>query len=452
MNISIARDEDIRPEAGGEATIVALASGVLPSGIAVIRMSGSKVCGALRQLAGGVPAPRRASLRTFVDGSGAVIDTGIVLYFPGPTSPTGEDCGEFHVHGGRAVVAAMIAALQSVPEVRLAEPGEFAKRALINGRNDLLGTEALADLIDADTEAERRFAVENGRERHRALYEGWRTRILRARAMVEAELDFSDEDDVPSAISDSVWGDVQALIGVLDVHLQGYQKATIVRDGYDVVIIGPPNAGKSSLLNWLVDAEVAIVTEEAGTTRDLVTGVIAIDGAKVRLTDTAGLRDAESKAELIGIERSRQRAKEADLVLSVYSPSDGQAPLELAAEEGRILIVATKADVLEPSSEDRAHHVVSVETGTGFRALLTDIGDLARAAHPRQDELVPWRQRHVELLADCRESLQRSLELKALELRSEDLRLSSLALGRLAGDIGVEDMLDEIFSSFCIGK
>jgi tRNA modification GTPase len=432
-------------------TIAALASGGLPSGIAVIRLSGPAVPAAFLAVMGRVPEPRRASLARFRDATGAEIDTGLAIYFPGPGSATGEDCGEFQVHGGRAVVSAMLAALRAVPGIRLAEAGEFARRALINGRADLLGTEALSDLIAAETESERRFAIENGRDRHRSLYSSWRSTILHARSMVEAELDFADEDDVPGSVSESSWATVGSLIRDIEDHLDGYRKARIVRGGFDVVIAGPPNAGKSSLLNRLVEEEVAIVTSEAGTTRDLVSATIDLGGMKVNLTDTAGIREAENLAEQIGIERSRRRMAEADLVLSLFSPAEGQIPLPLE-RDGDTLVIATKCDMPYPGGEVRVDHIVSVETGTGFAAMLEDIAARARAAAPAVDDVVPWRERHVELLSTCRDCLADALIDKPLELRSEDLRRASLALGKLAGDIDVEDMLDEIFSKFCIGK
>lgn len=432
-------------------TIAALASGGLPSGIAVIRLSGPAVTEALSALAGRVPPPRRASLASFHDPRGVLIDTGLVLYFPGPTSATGEDCGEFHVHGGRAVVSAMLAALRAVPGIRLAEAGEFARRALINGRSDLLGTEALADLVAAETESERRFAVENGRDRHRTLYGSWRATILQARSMIEAELDFADEDGVPGSTSETVWTHLQALVAAISAHLQGYRKARIVKNGFDVVIVGPPNAGKSSLLNRLVEEDVAIVTAEAGTTRDLVSATVDLDGMKVNITDTAGIRDAENLAEQMGIERSRKRMAEADLVLSLFSPAEGQVPL--APETGAdSLAIATKCDRGVPPDPVRFDHAVSATTGAGIAGLLEDVAGRARRAAPAVDDVVPWRQRHVDLLVACKDGLTDALIDKPLELRSEDLRRASLALGRLAGDIDVEDMLDEIFSKFCIGK
>jgi len=436
---------------GTRDTIAALASGGLPSGIAVIRLSGPAVAAAFKALMGRVPEPRRAALATFRDAAGTQIDTGLALYFPGPGSATGEACGEFQVHGGRAVVSAMLAALRGVPGVRLAEAGEFARRALINGRTDLLGTEALSDLIAAETESERRFAIENGRDRHRALYTSWRSTILQARSMVEAELDFADEEDVPGSVSESSWTAVRALIGHIGHHLDGYRKARIVRRGFDVVIVGPPNAGKSSLLNRLVEEEVAIVTAEAGTTRDLVSATIDLGGMKVNLTDTAGIRDAEHLAEQLGIERSRKRMAEADLVLSLFSPAEGQAPLSLT-RPGATLVVATKSDMPYTAGDAQVDHAVSATNGSGFPTLLEDIAARVREATPAVDDVVPWRERHVQLLSACTASLSEALIDKALELRSEDLRRASLALGRLAGDIDVEDMLDEIFSKFCIGK
>ena len=296
-------------------TIVALSSGRLPSGIAIVRISGPQTRFAVETIAGALPEPRRATFSRLRTPLGETIDSGLLLFFPGPGSFTGEDLAEFQVHGGKAVVAALLQALTSLPGIRHAEAGEFTRRAFLNGKLDLIESEALADLISSETEAQRRLAVSNASGAQSGLYAGWRRRIIHAMAMIEAELDFSDEADIPGSVADQVWADVLALRQEIEDHVKGYHQAEIIRDGYDVVIVGAPNAGKSSLLNALAQRDAAIVSDEPGTTRDLVELSLDLNGVKVRLTDTAGIRDAAGKVEAIGIERALGRAKSADLVL-----------------------------------------------------------------------------------------------------------------------------------------
>jgi len=232
-------------------TIFALSSGALPSGIAVVRLSGPATRTVIRKMAGTLPPPRQAQLRDIKSGEGNLLDRGLVLFFPGPASFTGEDCGELHLHGGRAVVTAVLEALGAFPGLRMAEAGEFTRRAFLNGKIDLPGAEALSDLIAAETEAQRRFALANTTEAHRKLYDKWRQQLIRARALIEAELDFADESDVPGSVADTVWPEVAALRDVITAHAATYRDAEIIRDGFQVVIIGAPNAGKSTLLNAL---------------------------------------------------------------------------------------------------------------------------------------------------------------------------------------------------------
>ena len=265
-------------------TIVALSSGRLPAGIAVVRISGPKTRFVLETIIGSVPEPRSARYGTFADGAGTHIDSGITLFFQAPASFTGEDSAELHAHGGKAVVAALLDALCAIEGVRLAEAGEFTRRAFLNGKVDLLKAEALADLVSAETEAQRRFAVLNSHGGHKELYAGWRQRLIHARAMIEAEMDFSDEADVPGSVADQIWADIDRMSGEIQRHIAGFRRAEIIRDGFDVVILGAPNAGKSSLLNALAKRDAAIVTDEPGTTRDLIEVVLDLDGRYGRIT------------------------------------------------------------------------------------------------------------------------------------------------------------------------
>jgi tRNA modification GTPase len=437
-------------------TIFALSSGRLPSGVAVVRMSGGHTRAALEAMIGGVPEGRRATYRAVRSPrSGEIIDRGLVLYFPDPHSFTGEDCAELHLHGGKAVVAAVVEELSDMDGFRHAEAGEFTRRAFLNGKLDLVGAEALADLIGAETEAQRRFAAANAEGQQTALYAGWRQRIIHARAMIEAELDFADQSDVPGSVSDQVWTDMAALAKDIEAHLEGYRSAEIIRDGYQVVILGAPNAGKSSLLNALARREVAIVTDEPGTTRDLVEVALDLRGAKVVMVDTAGIREATGRVESIGIERALERARRADLVLELIALDEPVPALagDIRAEKLR---VGSKSDlssvtIVEPPTCD---FKISAKSGSGMGELLAEIGSRAAKAAEISGELLPSRMRHVELLRRCAASLRRAIdeEALALELRAEELRDAGFNLGKISGAVDVEDLLDTIFSEFCIGK
>jgi tRNA modification GTPase len=434
-------------------TIVALSSGQMPSGVAVVRLSGPKVREVIISITKSLPEPRIARFSSMRLPDGSLLDRGLTFFFPAPHSFTGEDCGEFQVHGGRATVDMLLRTVCAISGCRLAAAGEFSRRAFANGKMDLLAVEATADIVTAETEAQRRFAVQNGMGAHAALYADWRSRLIRARAFIEAELDFSDEGDVPGSVSDQVWNEISQLCHDVESHSLGYDKAEMLREGFDIVLIGAPNSGKSSLLNALARRDAAIVTAEPGTTRDLIEVVLDIDGLKVRVTDTAGIRETQGLVEQLGIERAMSRASKAGLVLML---EDMKAPLPIGnltgAESWRI---GTKADLLSGRRDTTGYDfIVSCISGEGLAGLLDAISRRARAAAPAMGELVPWRLRHVELLAECRRHMENALSNReaGLELRSEELRLAANALGRISGAVDVEDLLDVIFGQFCIGK
>lgn len=431
-------------------TIFALSSGALPSGVAVIRLSGRHVRAVLGEMAGTVPAPRRAALRRIVDGEGRQLDRGLVLFFEGPASFTGEDCAELHVHGGRAVADAVLSALALKPGLRMAEAGEFTRRAFLNGRIDLTTAEAMADLVAAETEAQRRLALDNVEGGQRVLYAGWRERLVHARAMIEAELDFSDEADVPGSVAAKVWADMARLEREIASHLRSYRAAEIVREGFRVVLLGPPNAGKSSLLNALARRDVAIVTAVPGTTRDLVEVSLDLRGVKVLVTDTAGIRQSADIVERIGVERAMEAASRADLVLLLTDPLQGETAGPVPPRDIQALRVATKCDLHRPS--DGFDHVVSALSGEGLPDLIDAMTGRAAEAAAHGQGTVPSRIRHKQLLQECRACLERALAGSDLELQAEEMRLASAALGRITGAVDVEDLLDVIFGEFCIGK
>ena len=439
---------------GGE-TIFALSSGAPPAGVAVIRISGPGTRFGLETVVGAVPEARRASLRMLRSGNGEVLDRGLVLFFPGPASFTGEDVAELHVHGGRAVVAAVLEVLSGIDGFRPAEAGEFTRRALGNERLDLTQVEGLADLVAAETDAQRRQALRQSDGTIGRLYEGWRGRLVRARALIEAELDFAEEEDIPASASAESWAIAAAVREEILAHVAD-RRGERVREGIEIVILGPPNAGKSSLVNAIARRDVAIVTAEPGTTRDLIEVRVDLGGYAATLVDTAGLREAEGLVEREGVRRAEARAAAADMVLWLSDIREG--PGTPPALEGKSMRVATKLDLIDSEAErDRLlagfDRGVSSFTGAGVAALLAELGK--RASDQLGGEaIVVTRARHRAALKACAEALAAALveDGRGLELRAEDLRQAGDALGRVTGRIGVEEMLDVVFRDFCVGK
>ncbi|CAN7549664.1 tRNA uridine-5-carboxymethylaminomethyl(34) synthesis GTPase MnmE [Neorhizobium sp. LjRoot104] len=427
-------------------TIYAHSSGALPAGVAVIRVSGSRAFDAAVVLAGELPIGRKAALRTIRSRNGLVIDQALVLAFPGPNSFTGEDCVEMHLHGSRAVVSAVYRELEAIG-LRLAEAGEFSRRAFENGKLDLVEVEGLADLIAAETEMQRRMAVEQGFGGQSALYKAWAERLTRSRALIEAELDFADEDDVPGSVSDRVWAEMADLYLEIAEHIASAKAGEIIRDGYKVVIAGAPNAGKSSLLNALARRDVAIVTEIAGTTRDLLHVDIDMEGYLVRFFDTAGLRDSEDRVEQEGVRRARIAIEQADLVLQLED-IDSDSKQMLPGVAGEVLRVGTKVDIRRPSAAYDLN--ISSETGEGLDELRSLI--LGKLRETWSGSLVPNRQRHLQYLKEASNFIEEALNGRDLDLRAESLRAAASSLGRITGRVDVEQLLDVIFSQFCIGK
>lgn len=435
-------------------TIFALSSGAPPAGVAIVRISGQGTRFAIETISGGVPTPRFANVRSIRNRNGDLLDTGVVIFFEGPKSFTGEDVGELHVHGGGAVIKAVLAALSDLPGFRLAEAGEFTRRAFENGRMDLTEVEGLADLIAAQTEFQRRHALELAQGGLSKLYESWAERLLQARALIEAEFDFSDEDDVPASVAAKVWRDLEDLVGDMDAHRSQQTIGERIRDGFRVVIAGAPNSGKSSLLNAIAKRDVAIVSVQAGTTRDIVSVDLDLDGVPVTLVDTAGLRETGDLVEKEGIRRAREAIDTADLIIAVHDAADPDEPaMEVNSISGNapILHVDSKNDL---RTGRRGKLSVSSVTGQGLNDLLDAISaNLADRFDPRSLAL-PNRLRHAQHLSDAFEFLSQAVggNEKPLELRAEDLRRAAEALSRIAGRTDADALLDVIFSSFCIGK
>lgn len=429
-------------------TIFALSTGHLPSGIAIVRMSGPAVRRALEQVSGSIPPPRVARYGR-LSFKGELLDHGLALFFPGPGSATGEDCGEFHVHGSAAVVKGLVAALSSLDGFRLAEAGEFSRRAFLNGRMDLTAVESLSDLIAAETDQQRRLALSGVSGKLRDICLGWRYELQALRARVEAELDFSDQDDVGPTMNDALHEETRSLIGRIEAIAARFRQAEVVREGFRVAIVGAPNAGKSSLLNALALRDVAIVSDEPGTTRDLVEVALDIDGFKVIVTDTAGIREAIGIAESIGIERARRAADEADLVILLEDMSKPQlVSLNFKRE---VVRVGAKFDIQEAGA-DKYDLVVSSSTGYGIAELLELIGERLHANVAGGEDLFSVRERHVGHILRARDALLRAKEAVDTEIAAEELRVAAVEIGRVVGLGDTEELLGEIFSRFCIGK
>jgi len=471
-------------------TIFALSSGRPPSAIAVVRISGPRAGDALKALAGKLPSPRQAGLARLRDpATGDVIDEALVLWFPGPASETGEDTAELQLHGGRAVIAATLAALSRVEGLRLAEAGEFTRRAFENGKLDLTAVEGLADLIMAETEAQRRLAWRQLKGLLGNRAEAWRQKLIQALALTEAAIDFSDEGDVPADVLWPALDIARELKGEIAAVLADQGRGERLRDGVIVAIAGPPNAGKSTLLNRIARREAAIVSPYAGTTRDVIEVHLDLGGLPVTLLDTAGIRTTDDPVEIEGVRRAIDRAGGADLVLWIEDPTRPLAePTEKPAAPA-VWRIHNKIDLLpagcEPPfrvsaknersigpnnslgnmvnerltarneqlfSNTEAEFSISAVTGQGFEALLAALTRFAGEFLAGAESALLTRERHRRALQETEQALDRALKAKSEELVAEELRLAAQALGRLTGRVDVEDILDAIFRDFCIGK
>lgn len=426
-------------------TIFALATARGKSGVAVLRVSGPEAFAVARALGAEPPGPQEFALTAFRDAGGEVIDRGLILAFAKPRSFTGEDVVEFQVHGSLAVISAMETAIAATGLARPAEAGEFTKRALQNNRLDLAQVEGLGDLIEAETEAQRRLAMNLLGGQLRARCDAWRDDLLQVMALLESTIDFADED-VPEEIDPRVSLLLERSIAALEAEIAGSHANERIRDGFEVAILGPPNAGKSTLLNAIARREVAITSEIAGTTRDVLELRVALHGLAVTFLDTAGLRETEDRIERIGVDRARARAEAADLRL-VLSPPEGEGALGLALKPGDI-VVESKADLSGGEG-------ISAVTGQGVEALLQRIGAALSDRVANDATAVNARQRHAMQagVTALRAALQR-LESGGddVELIAEDVRTGAHALDTLVGRVDVEAILGEIFSRFCIGK
>jgi tRNA modification GTPase len=454
-------------------TIFALSSGPPPAAIAVIRISGPRARVALETMTGRLPEPRRAAFAKVRDpATGDVIDEGLALWFPGPKSETGEDTAELQVHGGRAVIAAVLRALAGLEGFRLAEPGEFTRRAFEHGRMDLTAVEALADLVAADTEAQRRQALRQLGGNISEQAEAWRARLIEARALLEAGIDFSDEGDVPKTLARQALAIIRPVAEEIGQGGGGHGER--MRDGLQVAIAGAPNVGKSTLLNRFAKREAAIVSPHAGTTRDVIEVHLDLDGYPVTLRDTAGIRPTDDPVEQEGVLRAWQSATAANLVLWMIDGPAAESAIVAAAVEQerlaqtRVWVVINKTDLLDAAVRERVaalfqapprvHFLVSAAKGEGVGQLIDALAKFAGQFFAGEAVLVT-RERHRQMLQAASAALNGALALDQAygsegreELIAEQVRMATRALERLTGRVDVEDVLDVIFRDFCVGK
>ena len=429
-------------------TIFALSTPRGRSGVAVIRVSGSEALAAAAAMGGRLPEPRRAALRLIRDpASGEVLDQGVVLIFPEGESYTGEASVEFQLHGSLAVQDSVLSVLSAMPGLRVAEPGEFTRRALDNNRLDLTQIEGLADLIDAETGAQQRQALQVMRGVIGDLSAGWRQSLVRSLSLLEATIDFSDEE-LPEHLSEEAAALTRQVIAEMQAQLSGAEISERVRDGFEVALVGAPNVGKSTLLNRLVGRDAAITSEVAGTTRDVIEVRMNLAGLPVTFLDTAGVRETDDHIEIIGVSRTRARAAAADL--RVFLTDDG-APGDLAdlVQDGDIVLRA-KADL----GGDFGDEGISGKTGQGLDSLLERVKAIFQSKATGATLLI--RERHREAIAEAVAALERAVghlgSPELVDLAAEDYRLAVARLDALVGKVDVEDLLDEIFASFCLGK
>jgi len=442
-------------------TIFALSSGPGISGVAVIRISGDNTAHVIKQITGkNLPAPRVATLRHFNKiNSNELIDEGVLIWFPAPNSYTGEDLAEFHVHGSRAVVKAMHLTISKIKNCRLAEPGEFTKRAFQNGRINLLKAESIADLISAETEIQRKQAIKIMSGKSSDQFNSWREKLLKALSHIEAKIDFPDED-LPKNIINEIQKTSNNVLKEIKKTLNDQKVGERIREGFKIAILGPPNSGKSSLLNYLSKRDVAIVSEIAGTTRDVIETHLNLDGYPVIVSDTAGIRSSKNEIEKKGIKIALKRAEDADLKLVIVSAKnvDFSGVLKKLLTKNAILVV-NKSDLVKGKSNSKLkkyeHVLISIKKDLNLNKLITKIKSKLKNKFTTTEDILITRERHRQNLINCVQHLEKFQKKKSaqdFDKAAEDLRLATRHLGMIVGKVDVEELLGSIFNDFCIGK
>ena len=442
-------------------TIYALSSGPGISGIAVIRVSGAETAKVIKQMTGeDLPTPRMATLRKFnKNGSKEMIDEGVVIWFPGPKSYTGEDLAEFHVHGSRAVIKAMHLAISKIKNCRLAEPGEFTKRAFQNGRINLLKAESIADLITSETEIQRNQALKIMSGSSSDKFNSWRDKLLKILSHVEAKIDFPEED-LPKNIIKEIQNTSNGILSEIKKTLNDQKVGERIREGFKIAILGPPNSGKSSLLNYLSKRDVAIVSEIAGTTRDVIETHLNLDGYPVIISDTAGIRNSKNEIEKKGIKIALKRAQDADLRLVIISSKnvDFTSVLKDLLTENAILVI-NKSDLIKKGLKKKfkkyEHVLISIKKDSNLNKLISKIKSKLKNKFTTNEDILITRERHRQNLINCVHHLEKFQKKKSaldFDKGAEDLRLATRHLGMIVGKVDVEELLGSIFNDFCIGK
>ncbi len=454
--------EETKSTSGAENTIYALASGAGHAGIAVVRLSGGACAGIFEELTNqGMPIARMAVLRQLTDpATGDAIDQAMIIWFPGPASFTGEDVLEFHVHGSPAVLGHLFDVLRMRPDTRMAEPGEFSRRAFLNGKLDLTEAEGLADLVAAETREQARQARRQKDGALGRLYERWREALVGVLAHLEAEIDFAPDEEVPEGLAENAASILDQVRSEVKAHLED-ERGERLRHGLHVAVVGPPNAGKSTLINTLARRDIAITTDTPGTTRDILEVALDIEGYPLTLVDMAGLRETDDPIERIGVERARRRAREAEGIIALF---DGAGWPDLDPEtcsliDEHSIVAINKVDLLEGPAEIgmKEHHAIGIScrTGEGLECLVLALAEMARRTMSVGEAPLLTRVRHREALGDVLSAL---IRMRASEndldlgLMAENLRHAVHSIGRVTGRVGVEDLLDQIFGEFCIGK
>jgi len=442
-------------------TIYALSTGPGASGLAVIRVSGKNTAEVVKKLTGSkLPSPRVATLKKFnKNGGKELIDEGVIIWFPGPNSYTGEDLAEFHVHGSRAVIKAMHLAISKIKNCRLAEPGEFTKRAFQNGRINLLKAESIADLISSETEIQRKQALKIMSGKSSDKFNLWREKLLKILSHVEAKIDFPEED-LPQNIMNEIQKKSNDVLNEIKKTLNDQRVGERIREGFKIAILGPPNSGKSSLLNYLSKRDVAIVSEIAGTTRDVIETHLNLDGYPVIVSDTAGIRDSKNEIEKKGIKIAFKRAEDADLKLVIVSVKnlDFTGVLKKLLKKNAILVV-NKSDLVKGKLNSKFkkydHLLISIKKDLNLNKLITKIKSKLKNKFTTTEDILITRERHRQNLINCVQHLEKFQKKKSaqdFDKASEDLRLATRHLGMIVGKVDVEELLGSIFNDFCIGK
>ena len=442
-------------------TIYALSSGPGISGIAVIRISGKKTAEVIKQVTGeDVPLPRMATLRKFNKiGTKELIDEGVIIWFPAPHSYTGEDLAEFHVHGSRAVINSIHSSIAEVKNCRLAEPGEFTKRAFQNGRINLLKAESIADLISSETEMQRKQALKIMSGKSSNKFNSWREKLIKILSHIEAKIDFPDED-LPKNIFNEIHKISKNVLSEIKKTLNDQKVGERIREGFKIAIIGPPNSGKSSLLNYLSKRDVAIVSEIAGTTRDVIETHLNLDGYPVILSDTAGIRNSKNEIENKGIKIALKRAEDADLRLVIVSAKNVEFTdvLKGLLKKNAILVL-NKSDLIKGKLNSKfkkhEHVLISIKKNSNLNKIISKIKSKLKNKFTTTEDILITRERHRQNLINCVKHLEKFQKKKSaqdFDKAAEDLRLATRHLGMIVGKVDVEELLGSIFSDFCIGK